>query len=329
MPWHKTSKKHNLVNSSPYREAKKLIPNQYNTRPKASVILPVFNAEAYLEEAVRSVRDQTFTDFECLLLNDGSTDGSLAILEKFATQDSRFKIHSWPNRGLIKTLNRGIELSKGDIIFRMDADDVCEPQRFERQFAYMETHPECVALGSRILLIDEAGLPICHFSPQLTHEEIDASHLAGKGGAICHPAAAIRRSALKKIGNYLEEYPHAEDLDLFLRLGEVGKLANLAEILLHYRQHTASVCYVHSDEQGAMARNAAQSARSRRGIEGLHSEKKKDETISMSALHRKWAWWALGAGNLKTARKHAWRAIAAHPFDPANLRLAACVLRGY
>ena len=115
----------------------------------------------------------------------------------------------------------------------MDCDDICFPQRFEKQIAYLDSHPDCVAVGSRILLIDTEGLPICEFIDELTHDEIDTKHLSGVGGCqICHPSATMRREAVVRAGKYREGYAPAEDLDLFLRLAEIGKLANLPDILI-------------------------------------------------------------------------------------------------
>lgn len=301
-------------------------------RPKASVLLPVFNAELYLEAAIHSVLCQTFTDFECLLLDDGSTDRSAKILANFAKADPRCKVYSWPNQGLVRTLNRGIELAASDILFRMDADDISRPNRFEKQFEYLAAHPECVALGSGVLLIDESGSPIREFVDVFNHAEIDATFLRGIGGGITHPAVAIRKQALQKINGYRLGFAHAEDVDLFLRLAEVGRLANLPEVLLDYRQHSTSIGYRYTMEQRTAAMKAAAEARIRRGIEPIELIDTDSETRnvgSLSAVHRKWAWWALGASNIKTARKHAWQAFAANPFDPANLRLIACVLKDH
>ena len=300
-------------------------------RPRASVILPIFNAAPYLSDAIQSVLAQSFTDFECLLLNDGSTDGSAAIIDEFVKIDIRCKAHSWPNHGLIETLNRGLELAAGDIIFRMDADDICRPDRFVKQFSYLENHSDCVAVGSRLLLIDDSGMPICDFGDYQEHADIDAAHLAAKGGSLPHPAVAMRRNAVQSIGGYRRGFDYAEDIDLFLRLAEVGKLANLPEVLLHYRQHLNSIGYRHAHIQNLNTIRAVAEARARRGLKSVALSvdlPTKTAVDSLSSRHRKWAWWALDAINLKTARKHAWRAVVAKPFDIQNLKLLFCVLRG-
>lgn len=301
--------------------------------PLASVLLPVYNAERYLARALDSVLAQTWRDFEVLLLNDGSTDGSGAIAAAYAERDARVRVHAWPNRGLIATLNAGIELAAGRYAIRMDADDICRPHRFERQIAYLQSHPHCVAVGSRVMLIDAEGWPIREFFGEaLTHNEIDAAHLGGKGGSICHPSAVMRTDALRAIGGYRAAFAHSEDYDLFLRLAEVGQLANLPEVLLEYRQHADSIGYRYARKQWDSARRAVAAACERRRlpeVEWLRESAQLDyESPTRADMHRKWAWWALMAGNRRTAGKHAWKALQYQPFDAQSLKLCACVLRG-
>jgi glycosyltransferase involved in cell wall biosynthesis len=301
-------------------------------KPAASVIMPIFNAEKYVDAAIEAILSQDFDDFELLLLNDGSTDGTLQRLEHFALRDDRCKIYSWPNRGIIATRNEGVRLSISNLLICVDADDICRPGRFSKQVAYMAKHPECVALGSRMMLIDAEGWPIAEvLGKELDHDSIDAAHLAGMGGSLPQPAAIIRKDAFVKVGGYLEDYPHAEDIDLFLRLAEIGRLANLNEVLLDYRQHLSSIGYSHRFLQKQSAHRAVVDAYNRRGLGHpiLRAPSQSDELPSLADVHRKWGWWALGAGNLKTARKHAWQALTLTPFERENLRLCACVLRGY
>lgn len=300
--------------------------------PTASVILPVYNAGKYLDAAIESVLGQTFTDFELLLLNDGSTDGSLARLEYYAAQDSRCRLFSWPNQGLVATLNEGIRLARADILLRMDADDLCRPERFERQVTYLQANPECVALGTRVMLIDPEGQPLCLFAGATSHEQIDSAHLAGRGGAIAHPSTAVRKTAVVHVGGYRANFVHAEDIDLFLRLSEVGRLANLPEVLFDYRQHPSSIGYRHAQVQFASTSKAVAEARFRRGLDKIIQFSTKEtsfRTVSLADVHRKWSWWALSGGNLATARKHAFQALVLQPFDIDNFKLVACVLRGH
>jgi glycosyltransferase involved in cell wall biosynthesis len=299
--------------------------------PTISVLLPIHNAERYVRKAVESVLSQTFDDFEVLAIDDGSTDGSLTILRDLERHDSRLVVRSRENRGLVPTLNELIDNSSAPYLARMDGDDICSPQRFEKQVAHLNGQPDCVAVGSRVLLIDPEGLPICETANELSHEDIEAALLAGSGGfrGICHPTVLMRREAVLKAGKYRDEYRFAEDLDFFLRLVEIGKLATISEILLSYRQHFKSAGYAHREEQQSAARRALEAARKRRGmISPPEIQASVAERQAFRNGHRKWAWWALAAGNLGTARKHALKAIAQDPFDIENLRVAICALRG-
>ena len=295
--------------------------------PRVSVLLPVHQAEHTLASAVESVLAQTFEDFELIAVDDGSTDGSRRILERFAGEDNRVRVFSRENRGLVTTLNEASGTARGEYLARMDADDLCEPQRFERQVAHLDAHPGCVAVGSRVLLIDAEGSPIRTFAEATTHDEIDGAHLAGQGGAICHPAVMLRAEALKRVGGYDPAMKHAEDIDLFLRLAEVGSLANLPDVLLRYRMLADSVGHRHRDVQHATTVAAVARAHERRGL-GAPPPLPEKAPVPVAELHRKWAWWALEAGHRATARKHAARALARAPLATASWKLALVALRG-
>lgn len=301
-----------------------------STMTRVTVLLPVYNAARYVKAAVQSVRDQTFSDFECLLLDDGSFDGSKDILDEFANMDPRFKVHSWANCGVAKTSNRGLAISSGELIMHMDADDISFPDRFAKQVDFLEHNPACVALGTKTLLMDSEDFPICEFGGIPDHDAIDSEHMAGRGGALANPTALIKKSALLSVGGYCEDNAAAHDIDLYLRLAEVGLLANLPEILLLYRQHSESMGYKRASEQILDARKAVRAAKVRRNIlDNNASPELRPEVPTIVEQHRKWAWWALNGGNFKTARKHAFKAFAMMPTAKENIRLLACVLRGF
>lgn len=300
--------------------------------PAASVILPVFNCAPYLGEAISSILEQTFSDFELLALDDGSTDGSLDIMRAFAARDARCRVHTRDNRGLVYTLNEGIELAGADILFRMDGDDISLPGRFEAQMRYLLAHPQCVAVGTECYLIDPDGHPLRPYGVPCGHSDIDARHLRGLGGAIPHPTVAMRKAAVSAAGGYRAEFTHSEDLDLFLRLAEIGTLANLPDVLFKYRQHPRSVGHQHAEAQRLANGRAVAAARRRRRMiddSGAPQSQRVTGRTSPADVHCKWAWWALSAGNLTTARRHALRALRYAPFAPETLRLVACVLRGH
>jgi glycosyltransferase involved in cell wall biosynthesis len=299
--------------------------------PLASVLLPVYNGEKYLAEAIDSVLNQTLSGFELLLLDDGSTDGSRALMESVVAADSRCRLFSWPNRGIVATLNAGLDEARGTFIFRMDADDICAPSRFEKQIEFLTRHPDHIAVGSKVLWIDPEGMPLRTAVECFAHDEIDASNLRGHH-VLYHPAVAIRAAGLREIGGYREGFKHAEDLDLFLRLGEAGKLANLPEVLLSYRQHINSVGMQHAEQQRKSGRKAIEDACARRRIaveSVLGAYVPPPPGRPRWELHQIWGWCALQSGHVATARKHAARALASQPLSPKNWLLAACALRGH
>lgn len=300
--------------------------------PTASVLMPVYNAELYIEAAVASVLAQTFQDFELLLLNDGSTDSTLQKLEKFAAQDTRCKIISGPNVGIVATLNKGLALAQGALIFRMDADDICLPTRFQEQMDYMAQHPECALLGSSVYLIDDAGRRILELHVPIDHLSIDKANMQGAGSHIYHPTWLLRSSVIAHIGGYREVCRHAEDLDFLLRLAEVGELHNLASTLVLYRQHAASIGYARRNEQVAATRRAVTEACQRRGLpppQFAGAQPANAAVLTVAAIHAKWAWWALRGANKTTARHHALKAFAHAPWNWSNIKLLAAALRGY
>jgi glycosyltransferase involved in cell wall biosynthesis len=298
--------------------------------PAVSVLMPVYNAQRYLSAAVQSILDQTHTSFEFIIIDDGSTDESLTILAKYARRDRRIRLVSRPNTGYVIALNEMLTMACGEFIARMDADDVSMPTRFERQVDYLRAQPQCVGVGSGVVLIDSEGREIRPWSQVTAHEEIDGMHLRGLGGAVTHPAMMFKAWALRQVDGYRPSLQPAEDLDLFLRLSEIGRLANLPDVLLKYRQHAQSVGYQRRGEQVRAALQAVVEAHQRRGLPppaGIDVSPPRGAGVSRH--HRKWAWWALGAGNVATARKHALRALCLSPWSVASWKVMACALRGH
>ena len=299
--------------------------------PLISVCMPVYNTEPYIAEAVESILAQTYPNFEFLIVDDGSTDRSLAILEHYAAQDTRIRLSSRPNAGYLVRLNEMLAEARGDLIARMDADDVAMPERFIRQVEFLDAHPEVVAVGSRVLAIDSDGDPIAEFCTTQDHEGIDRAHLDVRGGFISHPVAMIRAGIIREIGGYRADYWPGEDVDLWLRLAEIGRLANLPERLLKYRRHLESIGHTRQARQNERCQSAAIVAYRRRGLPlpSWEALEKNDRTTDRQVHLRRWAWWALGAGNLRTARKYALKSLRSSPLSWHNWKLVACSLRGY
>ncbi len=203
--------------------------------PAITVAMSVYNGTAYLGAAIESVLAQDFRDFEFLLLDDGSSDDSRTIAERYAAQDERLKVISRENRGLVASLNELLVRAAAPLVARFDSDDICAPQRLSLQKAFLDSHPDYVAVGSDVRLIDAAGQP-CPAPPinrPLNHAAIVANFEAGPN--LVHPAVMFRRDAVRALGGYRAAYSHAEDLDLWLRLSETAQLANLPDLLLDYR----------------------------------------------------------------------------------------------
>ena len=297
--------------------------------PLVSVLMPAFNAARYVAEAVESILNQTYSNFEFLIVDDGSTDDTPRILGRYADRDPRVHLVSRPNTGLVVALNEMLARARGEFIARMDADDIALPERFERQLAYLASHPECVMIGSRVFIIDPDGSPITVMGDALTHEEIDRAFMNGRGQMVYHPSVMIRKRALIEVGPYRREFETAEDLDLFLRLAEIGRIENLPEPLLKYREHAGKVGHVRAIKQNEMVRHVLEAAYRRRG-QDLAEEVV--ETLlqppSLTQRRRIWAWWALMAGNVGTARKHSAGSLIREPFSMQAWRLLYCAMRG-
>jgi glycosyltransferase involved in cell wall biosynthesis len=298
--------------------------------PRVSVVIPVYNAQAHLGEALTSVLTQTFADFELIVVNDGSTDRTPAILRDFARRDPRVRVVSRPNTGIVGALNDGLAAARGQMIARMDADDVCLPDRFARQVAYLDQHPECVLLGAMVSVIDPHGLVLYESERLLEHEELDRELMKGRGGVIRHPVAMIRRDALHTAGGYRPQYQWAEDLDLFLRLAEIGRVANLPDTLLLYRQHPQSVNRTRFQQQARLITAAVREAASRRGV-SLPTDWSYQcrPPIPPAEQIREWGWRALKEKKPRIARRHAWSLLRMSLWDREHWRLFACALRGH
>lgn len=215
--------------------------------PLISVVMPVYNAERYLREAVDSILAQTLSDFELIAIDDGSKDGSKAILETYAARDRRVRVISRPNTGIVGALNDGLAVAQGEFIARMDGDDWVTPDRFAKQVAFLREHPDCVCVGSYFNYMDASGALIKWNPRDTDHVAIEQLLLTGNGGGLIHPVIMARREAVEKAGRYRAEAQWVEDLDLYLRLAQIGKLSNVPEVLLHYRYHTESVNFTRNE----------------------------------------------------------------------------------
>lgn len=216
--------------------------------PRISVAMSVYNNAPYLAEAIESILGQTFGDFEFLIVNDGSRDGSADIIDAYAARDGRIRAIHQPNKGLVASLNRLVEEARAPLIARMDGDDISLPERFARQIAFLDAHPDYGVVGTSTHDIDEQGVlsPNTDFHPQ-NHEEFVAA-LDG-GPLLCHPSVMMRRDLVRALGGYRAAFVHCEDYDLWLRLANRTKLCSLPDRLFHYRRSASQVSNAFSMQQ--------------------------------------------------------------------------------
>ncbi|KKQ86156.1 MAG: hypothetical protein UT08_C0001G0022 [Candidatus Woesebacteria bacterium GW2011_GWB1_38_8] len=199
--------------------------------PQISIVLPSYNSAKYLEDSVNSILNQTFKDFELIIIDDGSKDNTQKILNKF--NDKRIKkVKHKKNIGLVRSLNEGIRLAKGKYLARMDADDVCFPDRLISQINFLKSNPDITFCGT---LVKTSGDYVQVWNLPLYNDEMKVHLLFGS--PLAHPSVLIRR-----INDfyYDENYQHVEDYELWFRLSKKYKMANIAKVLLNYRMYADS-----------------------------------------------------------------------------------------
>ncbi len=296
-----------------------------NNPPRVSVLMPVYNAQAYLAEAIDCILSQSFEDWELICVDDGSSDTSLAILHDYANRHGRIRVISRPNTGIVGALNDGLDAARGEYIARMDADDWCAEVRFARQVDYLDQHADCVALGSWIQRTDPYGSPAGSQEPPTEHDAIDRGLLDGDASVMVHASLMMRVDALREVGGWCEGTDWVEDLDLFLRLAEHGRLANLPVYLYTYRRHVQSVCFRNYELMCSGLKDVLREAYGRRGIADQFDVEsiRPDLAPKQSAAehYRNWACHAIHAGNKTLACKHAAEAIKHAPLSPRTWKV--------
>lgn len=231
-----------------------------------SVLMPAYNCEAYVLEAVSSMLSQSFSDFELLVIDDGSTDSTRKLLE--SVHDSRLRLVSNErNIGLIGTLNRGLELAVGRYVARMDADDISAPERLEKQVQYLEANPDVHVLGSMVNLINEQGKAFGAISGYPKNADEIHRYLL-RECCLIHPSVMFRKDTVLAAGGYSASARHAEDYDLWLRLSDHHKIANLPDKLVSYRMHRNQVSIRNLVTQHHVAQSCRMAALKRRSALG-------------------------------------------------------------
>lgn len=296
--------------------------------PKISVIMSVYNGEEYLREAMDSILNQTFTDFEFIIVNDGSTDNSLKIIETY--NDERIGIiNNEKNIGLTKSLNKALKQAKGEYIARQDADDISLPNRFEKQMKYFEENPEVALLGTSAYIIDETG-EIIQKCVVLAKPSIKSLL---KKNRFSHGSVMVKKEIVDKVGGYNDLLRYSQDYELWLRIAKCYEVRNLTQMLYKLRSHNENIRFMNWEESALyhffalkLARNDLDEEVSKvvndGRIKALHLYLSKSEEIHFHDekihFHKVIAGIYVRNNNMKLARQEYKKVFALNPFDITN-----------
>lgn len=217
----------------------------FSDKPKVTVLMPVYNGEKHLSEAIDSILQQTFTDFDFLIIDDGSNDQSVSIIERY--KDKRILLlRNNRNRGLVETLNKGLDIAKGQYIARMDCDDISYPERLQKQVDFMDKHPDIGVCGTWAELFGEKHGEVWKYP--INHDEIKCSLIFNS--VLVHPSVIIRKSIFRGYNLYYDPtYIYAEDFELWQRCTQRFLVANIPEVLLKYRITSSSTSRLNKEKQ--------------------------------------------------------------------------------
>jgi glycosyltransferase involved in cell wall biosynthesis len=234
--------------------------------PAVSVIMPARNGAEWLAVAVASVRAQEFGDFEFLIVDDGSADGTAAMLSGFAAADPRIRLIRQPPQGIVVALNNAIAQARAQYLARLDADDRARPDRLGKQFAFMQAHREIGLIGTFAERIDTAGNVVGRLTPPTDPARL--ARVLARTNPFVHSSVMMRTALVRRLGGYRAAFRAAEDYDLWLRIAEAGGIANLADYLTEYRWHSTNLSRRDAVRQSFSVRLAQRSAAGRRSGAG-------------------------------------------------------------
>ena len=260
--------------------------------PRVTVLLPVFNGEPYLQDAIASVLAQTYRDFELLIVDDGSTDRSPEIAARFAAADGRVRICRREHRGLVDALNFGIEAARGEYIARADADDVNLPHRLKTQVELLDATPDVTACGTWVTILDGGAVWHLPTDPAALHAALLFAI------PMFHPTVMVRRRWLVQSGlRYDPAFAHAEDYDLWERGAANARYANVPRALVRYRHHPQQVSRQHADAQLEASRRVRGRMLNSLGVHPSSEE---------SDLHERLCYWDVPPERSVLAATRAW-----------------------
>lgn len=302
----------------------------FTNAPRVTVLMSVYNGEGHLREAIESILNQTFGDFEFVIVDDGSTDNTAAILDSYA--DARIvRVHNEANIGLTKSLNKGLGLARGEYIARQDADDVSLLERLDKQVMYLDKHPSVGLVGTTYDIISCEGR-LLQVADVPTENSILQQKLL-ESNCFCHGSVMFRRICLHHVGGYRTFCGPAEDYDLWLRIAEHFELANLPDRLYQYRFNPESISLHQTELQMAYLKLVQDLARMRRLYGHEHISLDEDCPVLLDnipkpephALAQRFFWNVnlfYLSGDEESARASLVRAIAT---DPSLADYKSCV----
>ena len=288
-------------------------------RPKISVIMSVYNEERHLRASIESILNQTFTDFEFIIVNDGSTDASLEIIMSY--NDGRIQIvNNEENSGLTKSLNKAIKKAHGEYIARQDADDISLPSRLELQHEFLEKHPEVALIGTGIYVIDEKGDKL---EKRIMHPNPKTSLL--KGNRFIHGSVMFRKSVIDELGAYNETLKYSQDYELWLRMSKKYDVRNLTTPLYKLRMHKGSILSRKVEEQqmyAVLARKLAINEVKEAALFNLQAHSSNFYQIlnrsDKMMFHKAVAYNHAQNNDLPSFRRECFKAFKLNPFDLEN-----------
>ncbi|MCT7961883.1 glycosyltransferase [Laspinema sp. D1] len=237
--------------------------------PLVSVVMSVYNGERYLEAAINSILNQSFTDFEFIIINDGSVDNTSIILQKYEHIDERIRVYTQDKSGLVASLNRGCQLAQGKYIARMDADDISLPERFCKQVMFMEANPKVGVCGTWIKTIGQAAGRLVKYPT----DDINIRCYLLFDSPICHPSAMMRKELFEKLHlTYNPIHVYGQDYRFWIDCSNFVLMANIGEVLLLYRSHSGQIGQKYKNPQSSSAKISYVNILNRLGINPTEEE---------------------------------------------------------
>ncbi len=284
---------------------------------RVSVVMAVRDGERFVGDAIGSLRSQTLGEFELIVVDDGSTDATPRIVAALAAGDDRIRLHVREHAGYSEALNAGWQLADSEYVGILDADDLAEPGRLERQLGFLDRHPEVGVVGGALLLITADGRPF--YIAAYPEAPADAHKALKNRSPLGHTCVLMRRAVIEEVGGYRSEFPLAEDYDLWLRISERHAVANVPDIVGRYRIHGANGSLTGIRQQ------AASMTAARAEAAGREPESQRAEGADVADSELELAlWWAQIAARAGTGwrgvEKDAWRlarTAAPRTSDPA------------